>query len=83
MLNTDRMYDENVKMLANAIVIRACEDYKEDARLRIGVEKFIMSEWFWILTRGRCDPRALINHLQEVVNNGEEVYPKKKFFGNW
>lgn len=52
--------------LANAIIIRACEDYNtRDYQYRLFVlEKFFRSEYANILMRGCCNPDKLINHLR-------------------
>ena len=74
------MYDNNIKMLANAVVIRACMDYADDVSCRDSVERFLYSEWFQLLTRGCCDPGALVKHLREVVNNGKTFYRTEIIF---
>lgn len=52
--------------LANAIIIRACEDYNSrDYQYRLfALEKFFRSEYANILMRGCCNPDKLINHLR-------------------
>lgn len=59
------MYDENIKLLANAVILQACRDYVIDSR---SIEHFINSEWFVLLSRGACNPQALIKRLREGVN---------------
>lgn len=52
--------------LANAIIIRACDDYNsKDYEYRlISLEKFFRSEYANILMRGCCNPDKLINYLR-------------------
>ena len=71
-------YDENIRLLANAVIIRACEDYKDDVRQRPAIEHWIMSEHFMLLSRGAVSQIKLINQLrQEVQTNGKKKAVKK------
>lgn len=51
--------------LANAIIIRACDDYKmlPYKNERMFIEKFIRSGYFEMLSRGCVPAEKLINHL--------------------
>lgn len=55
---------EAYKGLANAIILRACEDFS-DGRYGRGVVEFIRSPWFLTLSRGRVDPETLIRFLRQ------------------
>ena len=79
-LRIDMMDDPYIR-LAEAIVVRACDDYRNpkealrgmgyyrkptpelEAYVRFGVERFIRSEWFQLLTT--LDPDLLIEKLRE------------------
>ena len=66
------------KMLANAIIIQACDDYSWDA---VRVEKFIRSHWFHVLSRGCADPDLLVEHLKNTGGNydGQKLFRHTKF----
>lgn len=57
--------------LANAIIIRACDDYKskEYQFRRFPIEKFLKSEYANLLMRGCCSQDKIINYLSEVVSH--------------
>ena len=57
--------------LANAIIIRACDDYKsrDYQYRRFPIEKFLKSDYANILMRGCCSPDKIINYLLEVVSH--------------
>lgn len=60
------------KLLANAIIIQAVQDYKNAIKKKgletiKEVESFIMSEWFHILTD--YDPYSLLTKLKEELND--------------
>lgn len=57
--------------LANAIIVRACEDYKskEYQFRRFSIEKFLKSEYANLLMRGCCSQDKIINYLVEVVSH--------------
>ena len=64
--------------LANAIILRAVEDYrdlwfkdKEDGKKQ-GIIKFFHSRWFSILTK--IDPNWLIEKLEEEANARRKKY---------
>lgn len=69
---------ESWKMLANAIIIQACEDYTWDP---IGIELFIRSDWFHTLSRGCVDPDLLIDHLKNTggKHNGQKLFRHTQF----
>ena len=76
------MYDENIKLLANAVILRACIDYERSPGERYGLEMFFRSDWFNLLSRGSCDPERLISFLKGAIKNGTKIYGAEKFFGN-
>lgn len=57
--------------LANAIIIRACDDYKsrDYQYRRFPIEKFLKSDYANILMRGCCSPDKIINYLSEGVSH--------------
>lgn len=69
---------ESWKMLANAIIIQACDDYSWDP---VGVELFIRSDWFHTLSRGCVDPDLLIEHLKSIGGNynGQKLFRHTQF----
>lgn len=51
--------------LANAIILRAVQDYREtyyEPTLR-EIERFFLSQWFMVLTK--ADGKAILNHLRK------------------
>lgn len=65
----DEKYKENYENLANAIIVKACKDYKVGSeRQRKLIEHFFKSEMFLIIT-DLC-PETLIRKLREEVHNG-------------
>ena len=57
--------------LANAIIIRACDDYrsKEYQSRRSSIEKFLKSDYANLLMRSCCSQDKIINYLSEVVSH--------------
>lgn len=62
----ERVSADGLLNLANAIIIRACDDYKsrDYQYRRFPIEKFLKSEYANLLMRGCCNPDKLINHLR-------------------
>lgn len=62
---------EGLLNLANAIIIRACDDYKsrDYQSRRFPIEKFLKSEYANLLMRGCCSQDKIINYLSEVVSH--------------
>jgi hypothetical protein len=58
--------DEAYENLGNAIIEQACEDWRRDPALRLGVENFFKGAFFNMLTA--IDPGALIKMLKEEAN---------------
>ena len=59
--------------LADAIIIRACDDYNaKDITIReYDIEKFLRSDWALVLMRGCCNADKIIDHLREVKSLGK------------
>lgn len=67
------MYDMNCKLLANAIILQAIDDYYKDVRCRSSIEHWIKSEEYSILSRNCLDADLLIKFLrQEVQTHGKK-----------
>lgn len=49
--------------LANAIIIQACEDYKNNILNNYSFEAFCRSDWFRVLTK--VDPEYLIEKMKK------------------
>ena len=56
---------EAILELANAVVLRAIEDYKIGSMSYAELERFVRSDYFILLTRGRLDPEYIIARLEE------------------
>lgn len=67
----ERVSADGLLNLANAIIIRACDDYKskEYQFRRFPIEKFLKSEYANLLLRGCCSQDKIINYLSEVVSH--------------
>ena len=67
----ERVSVDGLLTLANAIIIRACDDYKsrDYQYRRFPIEKFLKSEYANLLMRGCCSPDKIINYLSEVVSH--------------
>lgn len=67
----ERVSADGLLNLANAIIIRACDDYKsrDYQYRRFPIEKFLKSEYANLLMRGCCSPDKIINYLSEVVSH--------------
>ena len=50
--------------LANAVVLRAIEDYKIGRMSYAELERFVRSDYFILLTRGRIDQKALLRFME-------------------
>ena len=70
------MYDKNYENLANAIVVRAVDDYRESRKklkkdlgnekaipMMLDVIRFLRSDWYQMLTT--VDGEIILKHLQE------------------
>lgn len=66
--------EDAYKGLANAIILRACEDYQDPWR-REFCREFFMSEWFMLLSRGCTNGETVIQFLEK-----EKFAHGKKFF---
>ena len=55
---------ENIKLLANAIILQAVKDYRHTCspQCRAEIKRFFRSEWFRALTR--LDGEMLISRLE-------------------
>lgn len=64
--------------LANAIIIRACEDYKTGMLSELGFRNFCRSSWFRVLTK--VNPEYLIKEMEikrkEYLNDKKKRYKK-------
>ena len=70
---------EAYENLANAIIIRACEDYKTGMISDLGFKNFCRSSWFRILTK--VNPEYLIKKMdieRKVYLNGKKEKRYKK-----
>ena len=71
---------EAYQNLANAIIIRACEDYKTGKINDYSFENFCRSGWFRILTK--VNPEYLIKKMEierEVCLNGKKEKAEKRY----
>ena len=59
---------ENIKLLANAIILQAVKDYRNtySPQCRAEIKRFFRSEWFRALTR--LDGETLISRLENERN---------------
>ncbi len=59
---------ENIKLLANAIILQAVKDYRHtySTQCRAEIKRFFRSEWFRALTR--LDGEMLISRLENERN---------------
>ena len=59
---------ENIKLLANAIILQAVKDYRHtySPQCRAEIKSFFRSEWFRALTR--LDGEMLISRLENERN---------------
>lgn len=66
------MYEKNYKLLANAIIIQAVEDYRkaETWQARSAIKHFFLSEWFEALTE--VDGNMILRRLEQEYK-GKEV----------
>lgn len=62
---------EGISLLANAIIIRAVEDYKEGRLSYLEFHRFLHSDWFLLLSRGCVSPESI---LKEVSENGKKLH---------
>ena len=66
--------EDAYKGLANAIILRACEDYQDPWR-RGFCQEFFRSEWFMLLSRGCVKGETIIQFLEkENSEHGEKIY---------
>lgn len=71
---------EAYQNLANAIIIRACEDYKTGNMTDYSFKHFCRSGWFRILTKVK--PEYLIKKMEierEVYLNGKKEKAEKRY----
>lgn len=66
--------DKDWYMLRDAIIVRACDDYKAafksgNVREQCAVKRFFFSDWFDLLVLGNVDPNQLIRHLEEGITH--------------
>lgn len=54
--------------LANAIIIRACDDYilPDYEHQLFSIEKFLKSDWALVLMRGSINADRIIDHLRRL-----------------
>ena len=75
------MYNiEAYQNLANAIIIKACEDYKTGKITDYSFKYFCMSDWFRVLTT--VNPEYLIKKMKierEEYLNGKKEKAKKRY----
>lgn len=74
------MYKETYEDLANAIIIRACQDYKTGYMSDCSFKRFCRSDWFKILTT--VNPEYLIEKMEierEEYLNGEKAKAEKRY----
>lgn len=72
-MKNEKISMENLKLLANAIIIQAYKDYKDEPAMRGDVINFIRSDWFIFLSRGYVKQADLIQYLRsEVYEYGEK-----------
>ena len=69
---------EGYKLLANAIIIQAYNDYRE---YPIGVTAFFKSEWYQLLSRGLIPGDAILERLEEQTH-GEKSEKATIFYSN-
>lgn len=55
-------------ILASAIIIRAVDDYRLGFCSRDEICRFLRSEYFRLLTRGRLDPEYIIARLEDSAD---------------
>lgn len=60
---------ESWSLLANAIIVRAIDDYKEGRISYLDLYRFVHSDWFLLLSRGCVSPNSI---LKEVTKNGKK-----------
>lgn len=71
---------EAIKRLANAVILRACDDFGTYPHGR-DVEAFFLSDWFILLSRGSVEGRTIIKYLEEEQKiYGKKVYSTEKFY---
>lgn len=71
---------EAIKRLANAVILRACDDFGTYPHGR-DVEAFFMSDWFILLSRGSVEGRTVIKQLEEDQKHyGKKIYSAEKFY---
>ena len=69
---------EGFKLLANAIIIQAYNDYRE---YPIGVTAFFKSEWYQLLSRGVIPGEVVLERLEEQTH-GEQSENATIFYSN-
>ena len=71
---------EAIKKLANAVILRACDDFGTYPHGR-DVEAFFLSDWFILLSRGSVEGRTIIKYLEEEQRtHGKKVYSTEKLY---
>ena len=68
MFNSTDSDSESWSLLANAIILRAVDDYKKGRLCYMDLHRFLHSDWFLLLSRGCVSPASI---LTEVKKNGE------------
>lgn len=63
-------------LLANAIIIRAVEDYKNGTITEEAFIHFIKSDYFYILSRGCVSPEKIIKEIVEPCRKRENALTK-------
>ena len=70
MLADDRCID-NYVLLANAIVLQACTDYRSGSLSEGAFRRFLSSDWYMLLTN--IDGEYIFNRLRkERMDNGRQ-----------
>lgn len=69
---TETVSTDGLLNLANAIIIRACDDYQLSDYRERDIERFLKSDWALVLMRGCANSEKIITHLREVkLSHGE------------
>ena len=59
---------ENLKDLANAVIMEAISEARRGELSRIDFVAFVNSDYFYLLSRGSVDPQKIIAEVFEDVN---------------
>ena len=72
--------NEGIKRLANAVILRACDDFGIYPH-GLDVKAFFLSDWFILLSRGSVEGRTVIKYLEEEQKtHGKKVYSTEKLY---